>query len=150
MVSEPRLEGGKLIAGVGFSSRAGAGDIAAAVRAVLHDNGLDAARLDVLASLAAKRHCAALAEAADALGVRLMLIGDAALGSAAARGLTHSQLSMKITGLPSASEAAALAAAGRTSRLLAARNRHGPVTCALALQVDAGQPSSPAGGASAE
>jgi len=42
------------------------------------------------------------------------------------------------TGVPSLAEAAALAAAGPTARLIAPRVAVGPATCALAETVEAG------------
>jgi cobalt-precorrin 5A hydrolase len=47
--------------------------------------------------------------------------------------LTHSQLSQALAGVPSVSEAAALAAAGEGARLLGPRIVVGPATCALAI-----------------
>jgi cobalt-precorrin 5A hydrolase len=50
---------------------------------------------------------------------------------------THSELSQTVAGVPSVSEAAALAAAGDGARLLGPRIVVGPVTCALATSKDA-------------
>jgi cobalt-precorrin 5A hydrolase len=51
--------------------------------------------------------------------------------------LTHSELSLALAGVPSVSEAAALAAAGAGARLYGPRIVVGPVTCALATSGDA-------------
>jgi cobalt-precorrin 5A hydrolase len=58
-------------------------------------------------------------------------------GSAAANTLTHSARSQAVAGIPSVSEAAALAAVGEGARLLGPRIVVGPVTCALATSGDA-------------
>jgi cobalt-precorrin 5A hydrolase len=54
-------------------------------------------------------------------------------GAAVVGMLTHSELSQARAGVPSVSEAAALAAAGAGARLLGPRIAVGPVTCALAI-----------------
>jgi cobalt-precorrin 5A hydrolase len=54
----------------------------------------------------------------------------------ASQTLTHSELSQALAGVPSVSEAAALAAAGEGARLLGPRIVVGPVTCALAASGD--------------
>ncbi|MGC4023883.1 MAG: cobalamin biosynthesis protein [Mesorhizobium sp.] len=59
------------------------------------------------------------------------LVNDA-LRSVSARCLTHSQKSIDVTGAASLSEAAALAVAGDSARLLGPRFVQDGVTCALA------------------
>ena len=54
------------------------------------------------------------------IGRELTIVDDAALSAASSRTLTHSELSLAMTGAPSVSEASALAAAGPASRLLGA------------------------------
>jgi cobalt-precorrin 5A hydrolase len=60
-------------------------------------------------------------------------VPQAALEQAGARAVTRSQRVRALTGVPSLSEAAALAAAGPSARLLAPRIAVGPATCALAI-----------------
>ena len=50
--------------------------------------------------------------------------------------LTASPLSLAVAGTPSVSEAAALAAAGPSAKLLGPRTVFGPVTCAIAMSED--------------
>ena len=70
--------------------------------------------------------------AAAARGVLLVLITQDALEEADLRTVTRSTRSMATLNVQSVAEAAALAAAGPNSRLLAPRVAVGPVTCALA------------------
>jgi cobalt-precorrin 5A hydrolase len=61
-----------------------------------------------------------------------MLITDADLKAAGTRVATRSDRVVALTGVPSLAEAAALAAAGPSSRLIAPRLVVGAATCALA------------------
>ena len=87
-------------------------------------------RLDALATVQAKRGEPALAEAARRLGLPL-LVGAVADGDP--RLISRSAASRAATGSGSASEAAALAAAGPAARLVGPRLALGPVTCAIAV-----------------
>ncbi len=118
--------------GVGFSSKASAQDIVEAIDAALDERDITQVQLTSLATMDIKRGSLALADAAQQLGLTVTYIGAPALHAVAARCLTQSHLSLEATGLPSASEAAALAAAGPDARLLAPRFAVGLVTCALA------------------
>jgi cobalt-precorrin 5A hydrolase len=75
---------------------------------------------------------AGIVAAAAARGVLLVLIAQDALEAAGPRTLTRSARSMDTLNVHSVAEAAALAAAGPSARLLAPRVAVGPVTCALA------------------
>jgi len=75
---------------------------------------------------------AGIRDAAEARGLRLMLISQSALEAASPRTLTRSAKSKATMNVHSVAEAAALAAAGPNARLLAPRVAVGPVTCALA------------------
>ena len=121
-----------VVAGVGFASAAGAGEIEAGVRAELALHGLTPAQLKSIAVLATKRGAASLATVAERLGVALDFVSSSAASAASGRCRTSSPRSLSATGLPSASEAAALAAAGCGSHLIGARGCHGLVSCALA------------------
>ncbi len=87
-------------------------------------------RLDALATVQAKCGEPALAEAARRLGLPL-LVGAVADGDP--RLISRSAVSRAATGSGSASEAAALAAAGPAARLVGPRLALGPVTCAIAV-----------------
>jgi cobalt-precorrin 5A hydrolase len=121
-----------IVAGVGCRKGAQAADIEAAIAAALARAGLGAAALDLVATSAAKGGEPGIAGAATAIGVRLVLVPQGELEAAGARVATKSARVMALASVPSVAEAAALAAAGPTARLIVARVAEGPATCALA------------------
>jgi cobalt-precorrin 5A hydrolase len=121
-----------IVAGVGCRKGAQAADIEAAVAAALARAGLGAAALDLMATSAAKGGEPGIAGAASAIGVRLVLVPQEGLEAAGSRAETKSARVMALARVPSLAEAAALAAAGPTARLIVARIAVGPATCALA------------------
>ena len=121
-----------IVAGVGCRRGAAAPDIEAAIRAALDRAGVSPGALDCIATIAAKNGEAGIAAAAAKFGVTLVVVQDAALQAAADRTATRSDRVLALTGLPSVAEAAALAAAGPSARLIAPRLVVGAATCALA------------------
>jgi cobalt-precorrin 5A hydrolase len=121
-----------IVAGVGCRKGASAREIGAAISAALSRAGLRADALDVIAAPAVKSSEAGIAGAASDLGVPLVLVPQADLEAAGARTVTRSERVVALLGVPSAAEAAALAAAGPAARLVAPRTAVGPATCALA------------------
>jgi cobalt-precorrin 5A hydrolase len=121
-----------IVAGVGCRKGTSARDIGAAITAALTRAGLRADALDVIAAPAVKSSEAGIAGAASQLGVPLVLVPQADLEAAGTRTLTRSERVISLMGVPSAAEAAALAAAGPAARLVAPRTAIGPATCALA------------------
>ncbi|MDN2565847.1 cobalamin biosynthesis protein [Aquibium sp. A9E412] len=121
-----------IVAGIGARRGASVAAVLAAVSAATRGHGLAPGDVGLLASSAAKAAEPGLAGAAAALGLRLAAVAAADLQRAAARTLTHSPRALAATGVPSLSEAAALAAAGPRGRLIGPRHAEGPVTCALA------------------
>jgi cobalt-precorrin 5A hydrolase len=121
-----------IVAGVGCRKGASAREIGAAISAALSRAGLRADALDAIAAPAMKSGEAGLAAAASDLGVPLVLVPQADLETAGARTLTRSERVIAFMGVPSAAEAAALAAAGPAGRLVAPRTAVGSATCALA------------------
>jgi len=121
-----------IVAGVGCRKGASAREIGAAIAAALSRAGLRTHALDVIAAPAVKSSEAGIAGAASDLGVPLVLVPRAELEAAGARTLTRSERVISFMGVPSAAEAAALAAAGPAGRLVAPRTAVGPATCALA------------------
>ncbi|MBV9751110.1 MAG: cobalamin biosynthesis protein [Hyphomicrobiales bacterium] len=81
----------------------------------------------------AKGEEAGIVEAAQALGLKLVLLPRGRLEAAASRCETRSARVQAIIGLPSLAEAAALAGAGEGSRLVQARISEGGASCAIAL-----------------
>lgn len=121
-----------IVAGVGCKRGAAAPDIEAAIRAALDRAGVAAHALDCIATAAAKNDEAGIAAAAAKLGIAVIVVADAELKAAGSRTATRSERVLALTGMPSVAEAAALAAAGPTARLIGPRLVIGAATCALA------------------
>jgi cobalt-precorrin 5A hydrolase len=121
-----------IVAGIGCRKAILAAQVESAIEAALRHNQIEGHRLDVIAVPAVKGREAGIVAAAAARGVLLVLIAQDALEEAGLRTLTRSARSMDTLNVQSVAEAAALAAAGPNSRLLAPRLAIGPVTCALA------------------
>ena len=108
--------------------------------------------LTAIATPATKSHEPGIIAVAASRGIALVLISQADLEAANPATLTHSEHSMAAMNVHSVAEAAALAGAGPTARLLGPRIVTGPVTCALAYAVihaRAGMPASTATDAAA-
>jgi len=121
-----------IVAGIGCRKTISAAQVESAIAAALLHNQLDGRRLGLIAVPAAKGAESGIVGAAAARGVLLVLIAQDALEAADSRTLTRSVRSKDTLNVQSVAEAAALAAAGPHSRLLAPRVAVGPVTCALA------------------
>jgi cobalt-precorrin 5A hydrolase len=126
------LDQAMIVAGVGCRAGASAREVEAAIAAALDRAGLDASALDMIATSAAKATEPGIAEAASGRGVKLVVVAQGAFQAAGARTVTRSERVLKLTGAPSVSEAAAVAAAGPNARLVLPRVADGPATCALA------------------
>src|SRR5262249_22159707 len=107
--------------------------VLAAIDAALASHGLTRSRLDRLATAPLKAGEEALHNAADELGLALIVVDDAVLAEASDRTMARSEASLERAGTRSVSEASALAAAGSGSRLLGPRVVVGAVTCAIAI-----------------
>lgn len=114
------------VAGLGCRRGVRAEEVLAAIAAARAAHGVST--LDALATVQEKGAELGLVEAAQQLGLPLTVVAP----SGDARLLTYSAASLAATGAGSASEAAALAAAGPHSRLLGPRVAVGRVTCAIA------------------
>ena len=121
-----------IVAGVGCKRGAAAMDVEAAIQAALAHAGITTADLGAIATGKTKAAEAGIAATAAKLGIEVVLIPDSALKAAGVRVVTRSDRVLAITGVPSLAEAAALAAAGPSSRLIASRRVVGTATCALA------------------
>lgn len=121
-----------MVIGIGSSSIATAGDIAAAVCAV---EGRAGGVSVAVASLRRGDPDAAIAGACAELGRPLRLFETADLIARAAECQTRSSASLAAHGVPSVAEAAALAGAGPGSRLLVARLVFERVTAAAATSL---------------
>jgi cobalt-precorrin 5A hydrolase len=121
-----------IVAGVGCRRGAPAADIEAAIRAALSRADIAADALDGIATIAAKNAEIGIQEAAKKFGVSVVLVSDADLQAAEPRTHTRSERVREIAGVSSVAEAAALAAAGASARLISPRLVFGSATCALA------------------
>ncbi len=121
-----------IVAGVGCRRGAAAPNIEAVIRAALDRAGIASHALDCIATTAAKNSETGIVTAAAKLGVDLVLIPEAELQAANDRTATRSGRALALTGVHSVAEAAALAAAGPSSRLISPRLVMGAATCALA------------------
>ena len=89
--------------------------------------------LRALATAAGKSDEPGLREAAARLSLPLIALAEQDLVRAAPGAVTRSQLVLDLKGVPSIAETAALAAAGRNARLLAARVSNKEASCAIAI-----------------
>lgn len=121
-----------MVAGIGCRKGVGERQVMEALASALSAHGLGLPALNAIATAEAKRTEPAIGDAARRLGLPLHIVRDDALQAVADGCLTASEHSRAISGLPSLSEAAALAAAGANAKLLGPRTVHGDVTCALA------------------
>jgi len=121
-----------MVAGIGCRSGVSAEQVEAALAAALAPVLRTGRTLSRIATPAAKRHESGIIAAAAARGIPLVLMTQSDLEAANPRTLTHSEHAMIVMNVHSVAEAAALAGAGPTSRLLGPRIAIGPVTCALA------------------
>jgi cobalt-precorrin 5A hydrolase len=121
-----------IVAGVGCRKGASPDEITAVIASALAQAGLASTDLDMIATPVGKGDEHGIVAAATALGVRLILVPQHEFLAAGARTETYSERVIALKGVPSVAEAAALAAAGPSGRLLAARIAVGPATCALA------------------
>ena len=121
-----------LVAGVGGRRGVAAADVAAALNAALKRANRSLAAVTVGATPAAKGLEPGIVEAAAAFGLPLVAVADAGLAAVSGQTMTQSPRVVALFGVPSVSEAAALAAAGGGARLLGPRIAVGGATCALA------------------
>jgi cobalt-precorrin 5A hydrolase len=121
-----------IVAGVGCRSGSSAAEVEAAIAAALANAGLTAGALGMIATSYAKAAEPGIVDAASERGVKFVVVSQAEFEVAGLRAVTRSERVLALTGVPSVSEAAALAAAGPDARLIAPRVAVGPATCALA------------------
>jgi len=126
-----------MVAGIGSRKGVGVEDVLAAIETALEAHGLAMTALSALATAALKKDEAAIAAAGRALNLPVIIVDDAALRGVSEETLSHSDLSQEVAGMPSVSEASALAVAGAGAKLLGHRIMLGPVTCAIAISGDA-------------
>jgi cobalt-precorrin 5A hydrolase len=121
-----------IVAGIGCRKGISAAEVHAAIEAAFLHTLFASQKLSLMATPTVKGTETGIRDAAEARGLRLMLISQSALEAASPRTLTRSAKSRAAMNVHSVAEAAALAAAGPNARLLVPRVAVGPVTCALA------------------
>jgi cobalt-precorrin 5A hydrolase len=121
-----------MVAGIGCRSGVSAEQVESALAAALAPMLPAGRTLALIATPATKCHEPGIIAAAAARRIPLVLITQSELEAADPRTLTRSEHAMTAMNVHSVAEAAALAGAGPTSRLLGPRIALGPVTCALA------------------
>lgn len=121
-----------IAAGIGFASKATSEEIVAAVDECAASLQLHRQDISVLATADFKQGSPALRDASAELGISTACIDKKTLQAQEQQLKTRSKRSIGRTGVSCLAEAAALAAAGETARLLSARAICGPVTCAFA------------------
>lgn len=119
--------------GIGCRKGTAAAVVLAVIDEALQAHGLKIAHPLFIATGGIKAEEEGIREAADQLGAEFLVLSEEALQAVSSRTLTRSEMSLAHTGLPSLSEAAALAAAGSDARLLGPRHVSQGVTCAIAL-----------------
>jgi cobalt-precorrin 5A hydrolase len=120
------------VAGVGCRAGTSAEDVTAAIIAALDRCGLVVGDLDAVATAAAKANEIGITAAAAGLSLPLVYISTERLRAVADRAATRSARVVALRRVPSVAETAALAAAGRASRLLAPRVTTPAAACAIA------------------
>ncbi len=117
-----------IVAGVGFSSNCEPQELVSLVR---HAEAAAARPALSLAAPVWKLDTSCLQAAAEMLGLPVAGITEADLAAAASRCVSHSTPSQARAGVGSVAEAAALAAAGPSARLVLPRIASAHATCAL-------------------
>ena len=118
-----------IVAGIGCRQGVTAEAVIAALEEAARTHHV---KIDFIATAPMKSDEPGLLEAATRLGMAFVVVAQADFEMAGARTLTRSDVSLKHSGSPSLSEAAALAALGSGSRLIAPRMVTGDMTVALA------------------
>jgi cobalt-precorrin 5A hydrolase len=121
-----------IAAGIGCKRGAPTADIEAAIRAALLRADMTADALDAIATIEAKSAEPGIHAAARTLGVAVVIVPARELVATGERIATHSGRALALAGVGSVAEAAALATAGPSARLIVARLVVGAATCALA------------------
>ena len=129
-----------IAAGIGCKCGASAPDIEAAIQAALVRANITVDSVDVIATIEAKSAEAGIRAAAKKLGVAVVIVRERELALVGDRVETHSERVLALAGVGSVAEAAALAAAGPSARLILRRVATGSATCALAASAPGAAP----------
>jgi cobalt-precorrin 5A hydrolase len=122
-----------IVAGLGFRRGTSAEELERVVRLALDSFEVSADRLQAIATAAGKAAEPSLPELARRLSAPIVGCSLGELAGMAGRIPTPSRRVLKVKGVPSIAEAAALVAAGRNGRLLGKRIATPQATCAIAI-----------------
>ncbi|TIP04928.1 MAG: cobalamin biosynthesis protein [Mesorhizobium sp.] len=125
-----------MVAGIGSRKGVSVEDVLAAIETALEAHGLTMTALSALATAPLKKDEAAISAAGRALNLPVVIADEQVLQLASPGARSRCDLSQSRAGMPSVSEASALAVAGAGARLLGPRTVLGPVTCAIAISGD--------------
>jgi cobalamin biosynthesis protein CbiG len=126
-----------VVAGVGCRKGVQSDEVKAAILAALERAGVDASALRFIATINSKSRERGIEVAASVMRVPLVLVTPADLLAMRMCVATPSERVKALVGVPSVSEAAALAAGGPSARLIGPRIIVGQATCALARTEEA-------------
>jgi len=126
---------GQAVIGAGIGCRKGT-SAETIIAALAEASKVYGVTIDFIATAPIKADEPGLLEAATRLNMAFVVVAQPDLEQASARTITQSAVSLKHSGSPSLSEAAALAALGPKSRLIAPRMVIGDMTVALATLGD--------------
>ncbi len=126
------MSGRRLALGIGCERDAASPALQALVTATLADHGINAADIDVIASLDTKTGEEALRALGTALNLPLRFFSATALLAETKRLANPSDAVFRAVGCYGVAEGAALAAAGAQSKLIVPKQNGNGVTCAIA------------------
>lgn len=123
-----------IAAGFGFRSICTAEDLYQALQKVCESYQIPLEYISILATSTMKQEDPILVDLNQRLKKKILYFSYSDLTHISDRLKTHSAISLKVSGSPCLSEAAALCAAGANSYLLGPRIIQNNVTCALAMK----------------
>lgn len=127
---------GPLVAGIGFRRGTDPDEIAALIERALATLGAERSHLTAVATAADRASEPAIRAATARFGLSPLPVSSEALEARDIEIVTRSARIERLRGVGSLAEAAALAGAGRRSRLALPRIASGGATCALAVRYD--------------
>lgn len=122
-----------MVAGIGCRIGVTADAVGEAIATALEHCRVSRSQIDALSTEVSKSSEAAILATAESLALPLVFVSHSEMELVAGHALTSSPRVVALKGVPSIAETAALAAAGRSARLLAPRITTKTVTCAIAV-----------------
>ncbi len=122
-----------MVAGIGCRIGVTADAVSEAIATALEHCRVSRSQIDALSTEVSKSSEAAILATAESLALPLVFVSHSEMELVAGHALTSSPRVVALKGVPSIAETAALAAAGRSARLLAPRITTKTVTCAIAV-----------------